>query len=184
MSRVGIVLAVGLLIVALTSPVQADVGDHCSYRLVAVSRTGTTTDAELELVGCYDTYEEALEEGSGGAVQVASTSTPSSVTNVHQSHAAGASDVLIGTEWEELNFNQASTSYFASATCSAQNTWQVSWVGSTWNDHFESGKGFGGCDTNKKFEHVDFGGAVRTCTPNCADYMALANEVSSLRWKP
>ena len=184
MRRLGIPLVVGFVVASLMSPVQADVGEHCSFRLVSTSRAGTTTDAELELVGCYDTYEEALEEGSGGALQVPRSVTPSSLTSVNQTHTAGASDVLIGTEWDELSFAQSSTSYFAAETCSAQNTWQVSSVGATWNDRFESGKGFGGCDTNKKFEHVDFGGAVRTCTPNCADYMALGNEVSSLRWKP
>jgi hypothetical protein len=184
MGRVGISVAVGLLIGVFVPPVQADVGDHCSYRLVTVLATGTSTDAELELVGCYDTYEEALEEGSGGALQVPSSATPASMTRVSQPHSAGISDLLIGTEWDGKSFAQASNSYFAAATCSALITWQVPSVGATWNDEFESGKGFGGCDTNKKFEHVDFGGAVRTCTPNCADYMALANEVSSLRWKP
>jgi hypothetical protein len=182
MRRLRILLATGVVLATMLMPAYADDGEHCAYRLMPLTRSGTTTDAELELVGCYATYAEALEEGSGGTLRVGSGTTPTTLSVPVAS--AGASDVLIGTEWEELGFSQSSNSYFASATCSAQNTWQVSNVGATWNDRFESGKAFGGCDTNKKFEHADFGGAVRTCTPNCADYAALANEVSSLRWRP
>jgi hypothetical protein len=46
------------------------------------------------------------------------------------------------------------------------------------------GEGFGGSDTNKKFENTNFGGSVLTCTPNCTNYGTLSNQVSSLRWKP
>jgi hypothetical protein len=56
-------------------------------------------------------------------------------------------------------------------------------MGATWNDRYESGKGFSSCDHNKKFEHADYGGAVLTCTPNCSTYGVLRNEVSSLKWK-
>ena len=57
-------------------------------------------------------------------------------------------------------------------------------VGAFWDNVFSSGKGFGGCDTNKKFENTNFGGSVLTCTPNCTNYGTLSNQVSSLRWKP
>ena len=60
----------------------------------------------------------------------------------------------------------------------------MSYVGNFWNDDFESGRGFGGCDTNKKFKAANFGGDVLTCTPDCLSYGVLRNEVSSLRWKP
>lgn len=176
-------LATIFVVAGVAHPAEAEVGEHCSYRLVPISSEGVVTSAELDLIGCYGTYAEALEEGSGGTLDVAQSVTPLTLSEA-PSPATTAPDVLIGTEWDGSNFLQASNSYFASETCSAQNTWQVSWVGATWNDRFQSGKGFGGCDSNKKFEHVDFGGAVRTCTPNCADYATLANEVSSLRWKP
>ena len=52
------------------------------------------------------------------------------------------------------------------------------------DNEFIPGKGFGGCDTNKKFENTNFGGSVLTCTPNCTNYGTLSNQVSSLRWKP
>jgi hypothetical protein len=142
-----------------------------------------TTD-DLELIGCYGTYEEAIEAGSGGSIDVSADITPDTLNASEAAEISAASDVLIGTEWNGLSYSLASNSYYASATCSASNTWQVNYVGDDWNDRFESGKGFGGCDHNKKFEAADFDGAVITCTPNCTGYGSLNNQVSSLRWKP
>jgi hypothetical protein len=89
--------------------------------------------------------------------------------------------VLLGTEYDSTGFAGGSTNYFASSGC-AGTTWQVSNVGAGVNDTFESGKGFGTCDHNRKFEHADFGGAVVLCTPNCSTYGTLRNKVTSLRW--
>ena len=94
------------------------------------------------------------------------------------------SSVLIGTEYNALGFGGSSNDYFASTACAGTDVWEVNYVGDAWNDLFSSGKGFGGCDHNKKFQDADFGGSVLTCTPNCNDYGLLSNEVSSLRWKP
>jgi hypothetical protein len=91
--------------------------------------------------------------------------------------------VVIGTEYTGANFGGDSNSYTATNTC-AGTTYEVSYVGNVWNDNFASGKGFGGCDHNKKFENGSFGGEVVTCTPTCTDYSGLRNQVSSLRWKP
>jgi hypothetical protein len=84
----------------------------------------------------------------------------------------------------QTSFGGQSQDYFAPSTCSATNIWEVNYVGDTWNDRFSSGKGFGGCNHNKKFAAADFGGDVLTCTPNCNDYGSLSNQVSSLRWRP
>jgi len=89
-----------------------------------------------------------------------------------------ASDVLISTEWDGSNYLQSSVSYFASATCSSQNTWQVSWVGSTWNDRLQSG-------ATRTRSSSTWTSAARSGPPRTArDYGTLANEASSLRWKP
>jgi hypothetical protein len=185
MKRNAAILVGVLIALNAPSPARAESAEHCAFRLVPVSRTGSTTSAAVELIGCYPTYEEAVEAGSGGSVDLAEGSTPDSLLQEElETVTSASSDVLIGTEWGGPNYTFASNSYFASETCSASNTWQVSYVGDTWNDRFESGKGFGGCDTNKKFQHADFAGSVLTCTPNCTNYGSLADEVSSLRWKP
>jgi hypothetical protein len=175
-----------LLVGALSSFAQsakADMGQHCAFRLVPLESGGVATDASLDLVGCFGTYERALEAGSGHAIDVAADVTPQTLTDDVLPVSTILASVLIGTEYDGSGFTGGSNSYFASTTCTSTTTWQVANVGAAWNDRFQSGKGFGGCDTNRKFEHENFGGAVRTCTPNCTDYGTLSNQVTSLRWR-
>jgi hypothetical protein len=176
-------VTLGTLLLGLVTPARAAEPQNCSYRLVPVEQTGGVITADLELIGCFTSFEHAIEAGFGGSVDIASTETPATLTDADLSVTVAAADVLIGTEYNLVSFAGTSTSYFASSTCTVLTTWQVSYVGDAVNDTFSSGKGFGGCDTNRKFEHSNFGGAVRTCTPNCADYVGLANKVSSLRWR-
>jgi hypothetical protein len=162
-------------------------GRHCAFRLVPESRPKPhVISARLERVGCFDTFSEAIEVGSGGSIKLPPSTQPgglteSMITDSTTSRISG--DTLIGTEWTSTQYTQSSRDYWADNACQGV-TWEVPYVGDSWNDDFESGKAFGGCDTNKKFGHVDFDGSVVTCTPNCTDYGILKNQVSSLRWKP
>jgi hypothetical protein len=180
--------AVVVATLALTSvgqPAEAETDSHCSFRLVPLRASGATIEARLEMIGCFETYEAAVEAGSGGEMDLDPTVTPETLSNEALSSVeATAGDVLIGTEYFGTGFGGDSRSYFASSTCSAGVIWSVSYVGDALNDRFSSGKGFGGCDDNRKFQHSNFGGAVKICTPNCSDYGSLSNQVSSLRWRP
>ena len=182
MKGIRLLVPISLSMTVLAPPVQAGIGEHCSFRLVPVFWDGATTTASLELIGCYATYEQALEAGSGQALDAAPGVTPGSLAEDDLVYAV-ASDVLIGTEWVNTSYGGSSASFYATSTCTANQSWQVSYVGDAWNDRFKSGKGFGGCDTNKKFRHSNFGGDVIARTPNCSNYGTLAGEVSSLRWK-
>jgi hypothetical protein len=162
--------------------------DNCVVQLVPISDPNDPGPVETDPVdlGCYATYAEAVEVGTGGGTQLPAGITPSKLTQrmLNVTSDPSASDVLIGTEYTETDYALSSRSYFTPQTCSAGTSWEVSYVGNAWNDDFESGRGFGGCDTNKKFKASNFGGDVLTCTPSCLNYGALKNEVSSLRWKP
>jgi hypothetical protein len=173
-------------------PASADVapgaGANCAYVLQPVDGAGTTgaIDTEPVSVGCYATYAQALAAGSDGSIQVPAGQSPAGLTDAAlraDTDADAADNVLIGTEWTNTSYGGASNSYFAASTCTGSTTWQVAYVTDAWNDQFNSGKGFGGCDTNKKFRSSNFAGTVVTCTPNCPDYGALDNQVSSLRWR-
>jgi hypothetical protein len=166
-------------------PAAAEAERHCVTQLVAVHVSGPVVQAIAVDLGCYATYAEALAAGSGGAVSVGAETTPASLNDA-QLEAPTRSDTvteLIGTEWTGAGYASASKSYFAAVTCSATVTWEVSYVTDAWNDDFESGKGFGGCDANRKFANSQFGGSSILCTPNCSSYGSLNNEVSSLRWR-
>jgi len=110
--------------------------------------------------------------------------TPDQLRDSDLATASPLSSVLIGTEFNALAFGGASNDYFAATACAGTDVWDVNYVGDGLNDTFSSGKGFGGCDHNKKFQDADFSGNVLTCTPNCNDYGSLSNQVSSLRWRP
>jgi hypothetical protein len=161
-------------------------GRHCAYLLEPVARPKPhVVSARLVKVGCYGSLSESIQAGTGGAVRLPARTSASDLTEelIAASSVSRIGNVVIGTEWNGDNFSGSSKDFMAPDTC-AGTTYEVAYVGDTWNDKFESGKGFGGCDTNRKFVHSDFGGDVLTCTPNCGDYGALRNEVSSLKWKP
>lgn len=178
--------AIGLvvLLVGAIGPAVAAEEQHCVSRLVPLEPVGGRTLAALESIGCFPTYDQALEAGSGTTVDVSASVSPETLTEEEASLLGTASLVLIGTEFDGFSFAGGSESYFAPSTCSSGVIWGVDNVGAEWNDRFQSGKGFGGCDTNKKFQHENFAGNVKTCSPNCSDYGALANQVTSLRWRP
>lgn len=156
---------------------------HCVSYLAPIGPGSEEGAVAATLVdrGCYASLEAALGAGTGSEVQLEDDATPATLTEGSFATAAAA-DVLLGIEYNEFNYNGSSHSYYASRGCQ-NTTWEVSYVGNTWNDLFESGKGFGACDRNRKFEHSNFGGQVLLCSPNCSDYGALRDKVSSLRWK-
>jgi len=176
-----------LLVLGALSPVAsaAPGGRHCAYHLDPVSRSERIVKAAPRLIGCYASFAQAISAGTGGAVQLDPSASPSTLTDAALGDPVlSASSVLIGTEFVDAGYGGSSASYFASATCSSTTTWEVAYVTDAWNDMFSSGQGFGGCDHNKKFEASNFGGSVLTCTPNCTNYGTLNDLVSSLRWKP
>ncbi len=162
-------------------------GRHCAYRLVPESHPRPhVVSARLEKVGCFSTFVDAVAAGSGGSIRLPLSTSPPQLTDgliARSTRTLAGDDTLIGTEWFSTNYGGASRNYWAPNAC-AGTTYEVQYVHDAQNDAFESGKGFGGCDNNKKFADSGFGGAVLTCTPNCSDYGPLRNEVSSLRWKP
>jgi hypothetical protein len=169
------------------APAHAAGDDDCVVVLqpASIAPDGAIVATPVDL-GCYATFAEALAVGSSGAIDVDASMTPGGLTDATlaaETDTAVTSNVLIGTEYNNTGYTGSSNSYFASETCSTGVVWELADLG-VWNNVFSSGKGFGGCDTNKKFEGQNFGGTVLTCTPNCGDYGTLRNRVSSLRWKP
>ena len=183
--RLATMLLTTLVVALHTGPAAAGSEQHCVSQLVSLETSGRIVQAIAVDAGCYATYAEALEAGSDGAISVGPETTPASLSDeeLEASSQSVAATVLIGTEWTGAGYTSASKSYFAAVTCSSTVTWEVGYVTDAWNDDFESGKGFGGCDANRKFEHSQFGGSSILCTPNCSSYGSLSDEVSSLRWR-
>lgn len=49
------------------------------------------------------------------------------------------------------------------------------------NDRAESVRGYSNCNVINVYEHINLGGAVRTCYPNCNTLESLNNQVSSVK---
>jgi hypothetical protein len=186
-----IALVAGLLTLGgmVTVPAQAGGGHHCVVRLqpVAPRDARGVIRARAVDMGCFASFAQALAVGSGGAIKVSTGTTPAGLTqrqlNASTSVVPDAS-VMIGTEFDGLSYSGSSNSWFAPTQCAGDDIWEANYVGDLWNDRFQSGKGFGGCDHNRKFGAADFTGSSILCTPNCLDYGVLDNKISSLRWKP
>jgi hypothetical protein len=186
----GVAIAATLVIAgSVAMPAQARGERHCAARLQAVApkdRHGVIR-AKLVDMGCFSTFAEALAAGSGGAIHVSADTTPASLTQRQLDASTTVvpnAGVMIGTEYDGQNYTADSRSYFAITACAGDDVWELNYVGDAWNDVFQSGKGFGGCDHNRKFGAADFTGSSILCIPNCTDYGVLDNKVSSLRWKP
>lgn len=176
-----------MTVVLTTAAANDERQEHCVTYLEPLGAGDEPGEvvAEPEDMGCYGTYAEALLAGSGGVTKLPAGVGPADLTQAILERATDdttSSSYLLGTEFVDTGYGGSSNSYYAAGDCVGA-TWSVSWVGATWNDRFESGRGYSGCDHNKKFEHADFDGAVLTCTPNCSTYGVLNDEVSSLRWK-
>ena len=172
---------------ALPTPVAAaPEGKHCVFLLVPVSTDPATEtiEATVEEGGCYPTLEDALSAGTGTDVSLSPGTGPEDLTigMITTADVPTGGDTLIGTEYNQVNFEGSTASWFAPRGC-ANTTWEVPFVGNDWNDRFASGRGFGTCDHNRKFQHSNFDGSSILCTPNCSTYGSLNNEVSSLRWR-
>ena len=170
-------------------PAQAQGGRHCAVRLQQIApkdRHGVIRAKMVDL-GCFATFDEALRVGSGGAIRVSADTTPATLTQRQldaSTQVVPNTSVMIGTEYDGQTYTEDSRSFFAPTQCAGDDVWELNYVGDAWNDIFESGKGYGGCDHNRKFGAADFTGTSILCTPNCTDYGVLDNKVSSLRWKP
>lgn len=80
---------------------------HCVVHLAPVSpRTedGVIT-ASLEEGGCFPTFEQALEAGTGGEIALPEGISPGELTqSVLEGSVTAASDVMIGTEYDSTGF--------------------------------------------------------------------------------
>lgn len=180
-------IATFVLIIGLTPAAQGEPLRHCVSWLEPIGSPDAGGIIHVRPVdrGCYATFARAIEAASGGATHLLASTTPAQLTDrMLRDATTDAIDAVIGTEWDGTSYGGGSKSYSAGSTCSASVTIEVDYVTDAFNDLFSSGKGFGGCDQNRKFAASNFGGPSKLCAPNCTNYGAgVSNEVSSLRWE-
>jgi hypothetical protein len=168
--QVALMIAALLAIVLVPTPAtSAGTAQSCVVYLEPIGPPNAVGEVPTQPVdrGCYPSIPEALT-ATGATLDGAGL--------------APDATVVIGIEWDNTGYSGPNTTYETSGGCTSTRSWTVAYVGNFWNDRFESGKGFSGCNRNRKYEHSQFGGALLPCTPNCSTYGVLRNEVSSLKW--
>jgi hypothetical protein len=139
-------------------------------------------DARIASSLCFDSFAAAFRHVTQGQLSVASDLRPEQVTQ-EMIAAAPSSSVVLGIDWEYDNYVGGFTAIWeGSSTCTASQAWQLSYVGDVYNDKISSAKGYGGCHHFHHYENGAFGGAVLTCSPNCATMGVMNNQTSSLKW--
>lgn len=103
-----IFVLVGVL-AGFAQPAEADVGEHCAFRLVPLESDGGVKSASVDLVGCSGTYEAALEAGIGHTIDVGADVTPQTLTDEPLPSATITASVLIGTEYDGSGSRAART---------------------------------------------------------------------------
>lgn len=180
-------IVTAILVLGLTPAAQGGPLAHCVSWLEPIGPPDPTGIILVRAVdrGCYATFARAIEVASGGVTHLPASTTPARLTDrMLRDATTDAINALIGTEWDGIGYAGMSKSYSYPSTCSASVSYALSYVTDEFNDRFSSGKGFGGCDQNRKFAASNFGGASKLCTPNCSNYGAgVSDQVSSLRWE-
>lgn len=150
---------------------------------------------------CFKSFAEAIYAATGGTLQVSSDFQPGELTQEMLDDAAAKNEAVgMASEEQEVvaqvisieywnrdfnaNLNHSSTYTGGSTGCSGGHNWQLGYVGNFNNDKYSSARNFGGCDIVRHFEHQNFNGARKDCSPCAYIGDAMNNRTSSLKWKP
>jgi hypothetical protein len=179
----GVVLFATVLLAAVmlpsavaAKPNPSGQGKNCVLQVEYVDVGGP--DAEVASESCFPSFSQAIDFATEGLTLLPPNATPDKLTQ-DLLPALALTSVVIGVDWDSTNYAGASRVWTASTGCDFSHWYQVSYVGDAWNDRTESAKGFGGCEKYRHFDAANFGGTVKTCTPNCSTMGTMADKTSS-----
>lgn len=139
---------------------------------------------------CFGSFSEAIEVGSEGRIVLPPDATKEDLDVFMSSREAEgtvdkqSSSYLMAAIWEHHDFGGSSRSFFNTVDCSVFNP-AYSYsdlfpIG--WNDRASSASAYSGCSSVVLYEHHNFSGSSRTCSPSCSDVgPAMNDRASSLR---
>lgn len=141
---------------------------------------------------CFRTFAEATAYATGGRVSLPADASRERYSS-DDIDALAAEESHIGTDYEDPNY---SCNIFGPCLdwwvpnefgCTGGRNYVAPTMpiigGFNWNDQISSTKAYTGCSSNKNYEHINYGGAVLTCTPNCSGMGAMNDHTSSKQWR-
>ncbi len=150
---------------------------HCVVQIEPL-QPGQQASEMLEPV-CFDSFSEAIDAATQGAVRLPPTTKPNEFT---AEMLAPASTTVIGIDYSSSNYSGTSLVWTASNTvgCTTGLTYAAPTMPSGWNDVVSSARTYGGCNRSPHYEHTYYSGAVLTCP--CATMGVMDNATSSEKW--
>jgi hypothetical protein len=185
-----LVLALQALPLAAASPDDLASSDrHCVAALERV-KPGKAA-ARSQRLECFPTFSDAIYHATEGRVflpdgldlkdQLDLLGTELKAETESATVIAPATFV-IAIDYEDSGFDDSTLTWTTPEPCTALSGWQVTSMPSGWNDQVGSTQGFSDCNRNILYEHINFGGAVLTCSPTCSNLGSMDDETSSRLW--
>lgn len=160
--------------------------DHCIIHLEPAQHG---PESRATPGACFETLAESVTVATGNRVKLPKHATFEEIDQALQASdttsaadAGTAATYVLSIEYTSTYQNGSSRSFTGDHPCTVVG-YGLESVSSGWNDIISSSHGYSGCNTVIHYEHIDYRGATRTCTPTCNTMGVMDNATSSLRWR-
>lgn len=138
---------------------------------------------------CFATLAESVMAATGNRIQLPNDATLDEIDQALEAQdAAAAADAgtavtyVLSIEYMATDQTGSSRSFTGGAPCTATRGYNMGSMPSGWNDVISSSRGYSNCNKVEHYEHINYRGAVRACTPTCNTMGIMNNETSSMWW--
>ncbi len=185
--RFAVASAFILSLACATATTAAPTKDHCIIHLEP-AQNGRESRATPR--ACFETLAESVMAATGNRVQLPPHATVADVDQALQAEDAEpapdtgtAATYVLSIEYASTYQSGSSRTFTGDRPCSSSLGYNMGSMPSGWNDIISSSRGYSGCNTVIHYEHINHGGASRSCTPTCNTMGVMDNETSALRWR-
>jgi hypothetical protein len=165
---------------------------HCVAYLSPIV-PGDGKDSDVTLIGCYDSFSEAINIATEGTVTLAEGIKPSQVTDELLNSLAMGSNftpVITGIDYDGAYFVDSSEepgdtfTWTAEQGCSSTIGYIANAMPTGWDNRVGSARSYSGCNKNGHYANTNRGGSSITCNPGitCETMGILDNSTSSEDW--
>jgi hypothetical protein len=181
-----------VLILGITSwtAVKASISTqaHCVAHLTPI-QPGSGKVSQVTLVGCYDTFAEAVYAGTKGTVSLSSHIRPDQVTEellLSLGMGSNFTPVVTGIDYANQNWWDfgGTFQWTANQGCSATVGYIANAMPTGWNDTVRSARSYSGCNVNNHYADINRGGTSIPCDmgSTCYTMGGMAAQTSSEDW--
>ena len=186
-SRFALAAAFIVSIAFSTATTAAPKKDHC---IIHLEPALTGHESRATPGACFETLAESVTAATGNRVTLPKHATREEIDQALQardtasaSEAGTAATYVLSIEYVGTYEDGSSRSFTGDRPCSSAVGYNMGSMPSGWNDIISSSRGYSGCNTVIHYEHINYRGATRTCTPACNTMGVMNNQTSSLRWR-